>query len=210
MTPGQYDREADVISKQLPVGPRVAVVGSTTFWGHDTEEICVTVGTQLAGLEGMVLITGGMPGVAEAVGRSFLAERHNKTAHIYHILPRGSDAWDYGITLHGGDNMEDRREILGRLSSVYLSIEGGPGTAHEAQVARNYRATIVPIGRTGGFSLEIYPEISCPQPQVESEWQLLNDPTASLERLSHAVKHIVDVLNRHSDKRTGVGAPKSQ
>ena len=74
------------------------------------------MGSKLAELPQTVLLTGGMPGVGETVGRSFLAqcEKMGKKPSIFHILPQGSGSWDYGVTLHTGISMEDRREILGR------------------------------------------------------------------------------------------------
>lgn len=39
------------------------------------------------------------------------------------------------MTLFAGSDMAERREILARLSPLYLAVEGGPGTVHEGRVA---------------------------------------------------------------------------
>ncbi len=205
MTAKDYERDTEAIKKLLPIGPRVAVIGSGKFLGHDTDAICAVVGSRLATLQDIVIITGGLSGVAEAVGRAYFAARQQLSgnAHIYHILPRGSGSWDYGVTLYGGNSLKDRREILGRLSAVYLSIEGGPGTAHEAHVAKSNGATIIPVGRTGGFSCDIYLQLPCPQPEIEREWELLNDTTASIELLGVAIQNIVDTLTHEHQPAYG-------
>jgi len=92
--------------------------------------------------------------------------------------------------------MVGRREILGRLARVYVSIEGGPGTAHEARVAQAASAAVVPIGRTGGFSGDLYDQVCCPVPEAELEWRLLGDAGASAERIGIATRRIVDALSR--------------
>ena len=196
MTPEQYDSEAEAIGRALPAGPKVAVIGSGIFWGHDTDEICTGIGVHLATIEDLVLITGGISGVGEAVGRSFFLARNRSrlAANTYQVLPRGSDEWDYGVTVTGGDTMEDRREILGRLSAVYIAVEGGPGTAHEARVAQARGATIVPVARTGGFSRELYAKIGCPSPRIALQWRLLDDSEADIGSLCLAVLQIIQLL----------------
>ena len=196
MTSKQYDSEADRIRKILPPGPKVVVIGSGDFWGHDTNKICAGVGERLAAVEELVLITGGITGIGEAVGRSFFMARkeYRLGENVYHILPNGSGTWDYGTTVAGGETMEDRREILGRLAGLYLAIEGGPGTAHEARVALMRGAAIIPIGRTGGFSGEFYPKAACPRPEIASQWQLLGDHKAGIEQVCVAVVQCIQVL----------------
>lgn len=82
------------------------------------------------------------------------------------------------------------------MAPIYLSVEGGPGTAHEAGVAQGRGATLIPIGRTGGYSQEIYPRLTCPSADVASEWRILGDGDASVEDVGVAVQRIVEVLAR--------------
>ena len=200
MTREQHNNEAETIGKALPSGPKVAVIGSGMFWGADTEEICLGIGALLATVEDLVLITGGISGVGEAVGRSFFAARNRShlAGNTYQILPRGSSEWDYGVTLTGGEDMEDRREILGRIAGIYVSIEGGPGTAREAEVAQTRGAIVVPVARTGGFSEEAYSKFACPRSEIMTQWGLLDDREAAIESVNLAVLEIVKVLIRNN------------
>ena len=193
-----YESEATEVVRQLPKGPRLGVIGSSSFWGGDSRDICGAVGAQLSQLEDLVLLTGGVPGVGEAVGRAFVEARRGATdwPTAYHLLPRGSSSWDYGVTLFCGSTMLDRREILGRLAGVYLAIEGGPGTAHEAQIVQSRGGVIIPVGRTGGFSAEIYNQLEFPNPAVEADWEKLNNGTATVGQVAGAVRRIVESLLR--------------
>ena len=60
-----YDAEAARIIAALPAGPRLAVLGSTSFWGADSEQFCRLIGDRLAQRSDLVLLTGGMTGVGE-------------------------------------------------------------------------------------------------------------------------------------------------
>ena len=90
--------------------------------------------------------------------------------------------------------MGERREILGRLAPIYLSIEGGPGTAHEATVARARGAILIPIGRTGGYSQDSYHHLDCPRAEVGPEWAMLGDGNVSVGGVGVAVQRIVRFL----------------
>lgn len=192
----QLENEVNEVALQFPTGPRLGVIGSGAFLGQDSHNICESVGSLIATIKDLVLITGGVPGVGETVGRSFINSRKRLSfrPNIFHILPRGFEEWNYGVTLFGGDSMLDRREILGHLAPVYLSIEGGPGTVHEAEVAQSRGAFVVPICRTGGFSGDIYPKLICPDSRIEQEWKLLSDKDSEIEEIGIAVRRIVAVL----------------
>ncbi len=47
------------------------MIGSTDFWHPESERTCIQIGRLLAGIPGLVLITGGVEGIGEAIGRSF-------------------------------------------------------------------------------------------------------------------------------------------
>ncbi|MCA9727019.1 MAG: hypothetical protein KC729_04995 [Candidatus Eisenbacteria bacterium] len=174
------------------------MIGSTSFWGADSEAICASGGARLASLDGLVLLTGGVTGVGETVGRSFFDERRrmSRPTDVYHILPEESWNWDYGTTLFAGADMAERREILGRLTGTYLAIEGGPGTAHEAAVARSNGAIVVPVGRTGGVSRDLYASAPRPASVPERDWELLGDSDRSIDLVSEALGTIMNVLTR--------------
>ena len=189
-----FDREAAQVAVQLPVGPRVTIIGSSSFWRRESEATCNALGPLLASLKSLVLLTGGVGGVGEAVGRSFYAARPESGGHrgVFHILPRGGDRWDYGETLFAGSHMGERREILGRLSDIYVAVEGGPGTAHEASVALSRSALVVPIGRSGGYAGELYPQLAAEVVDGSREaWRMLASDEATPGLVAEAVRKIV-------------------
>jgi SLOG cluster4 family len=96
-----FDREAAEVAARLPAGPRLAVIGSTSFWHAESAETCAILGRSLAALDGLVLVTGGVEGVGEAVARSFWAARGGLEGgpRVFHILPRGHARRDHGETL---------------------------------------------------------------------------------------------------------------
>lgn len=202
MIESPYNTELMSVADQLPQGLRLGIIGSTAFNGQDSQAICIAVGTQLAALHDLVLITGGVTGVGETIGRAFVDARRNcpEQPTAYHLLPHGFRPWDYGVTLFVGTNMLERREILARLASVYLVIEGGGGTAHEAQIAQAQGAIIIPVGRTGGCAKDIYEQFECPSAQVQADWQSLDDHAVIVDQVAAAVRQIVKKLLQHDGK----------
>lgn len=188
-TPNAFDEQATNLIAQLPPAPRIAVIGSTSFWHHDSEATCQLIGAQLAQIDRLILLTGGVSGVGEAVGRSFFAGCNSAKQRTFHILPAGCVPWDYGVTLFAGRNMEERREVLGRMAPIYLVIEGGPGTAHEHEVASERGATIIPIGRTGGHAGAIYAHTAKPTAAAQSDWNSL--ASAEPPEIAAAVASII-------------------
>ncbi len=188
-----FAREAVLISVQLPPSPRMAIIGSTSFWHTESQATCELLGKSLAAFEPLVVLTGGVEGSGEAVGRSYHAARLAAGAPggVFHILPRGYPAWDYGQTLFAGANMQERREVLGRLAPVYVVIEGGPGTEHEARVALAHGAILVPIVRSGGVAADLHQRIARPLGVPSALWGQLNCPSISAEAVARATVEIV-------------------
>jgi hypothetical protein len=194
--PGRYEQDARRLDALLPRGPRVAVLGSTDFWQADSERTCTEVGRLLAGIPGLILLTGGVEGIGEAVGRSFFQARRNagKEPGVYHVLPKGEPAWDYGETLFAGADMTERREVLGRLSALFVMVEGGPRAGHEAEVASAHGAVVIPVGRSGGFAATLYGRVSRP-PAVDADtWAVLGARKSTPEETGTAVLRAVQVF----------------
>jgi hypothetical protein len=187
------DRLVQNIEVALPKGPRLAVIGSASLRHKDSEATCIQIGKLVAGLPGLVLITGGIAGVGEAVGYSFYEARKSSggAPDVYHILPRGYPRWDYGDTLFAASDMNERREVLGRLSRLYVAIEGGPGTEHEARVALSRDATFIPVGRSGGFAATMYAHLGPPSTIDEQYWAILGAKDSTPENTACTVMHIV-------------------
>lgn len=191
-----FERETSEVVAKLPAGPRLVVIGSTSLRHPQSQATCAALGCLLASLDGLVLVTGGVEGVGEAVGRSFHAarERDHGSPNVFHVLPHGCARWNYGETLFAGRDMRERREVLGRLAEVFVAVEGGPGTAHEASVALGRSAIVIPIGRSGGFSGDLYPRLPRPSLARESDWRALADADASPEQV---VRSAVDVVTAY-------------
>jgi predicted Rossmann-fold nucleotide-binding protein len=187
------DQQARDLVSRFPDGPRVVVIGSTDFWHPESERCCTQAGQLLAEIPGLTLITGGVEGVGEATGRSFFRARREaeQEPRIYHVLPEGESSWDYGETLFAGANMAERREILARLARLYLAVEGGPGTKHEAEVASAQGAIVIPVGRSGGFSAALYSRSKRPPGIPEGFWAVLDDEAATPEEAASAAVSIV-------------------
>jgi hypothetical protein len=194
----EFDREAAVVDAQIAAGFRVAVIGSTSFWHDESAPTCSEIGERLAGIHGLVLLTGGVTGVGERTGRAYLKTclALGRTPNVIHVLPRGSDAWDYGTTLFAGEDMKERREILGRLAKTFLVIEGGPGTEHEATVAAAHGALLVAVGRSGGHAGNLYRDGQRPPFVDERTWATLGDPQATPRMVATAVAGIVESCSR--------------
>jgi uncharacterized protein (TIGR00725 family) len=188
-----FDHEVATVAAQLPEGTRVAIIGSTSFWHAESQATCEAIGRLLAALDDVVLLTGGVAGIGEAVGRSFFGARSGRDAPrgVFHVLPHGNRQWDYGQTVFVGSDMGERREVLGRLAECYVVIEGGPGTAHEASVALRRSVCVVPVGRSGGYARELYPQVRRPPFASESAWHDLALPTASPGVVAEAVASVV-------------------
>jgi len=191
--PGRYDLEARRLDALLPRGPRVAVLGSTDFWHADSERTCVEMGRLLAGISGLVLLTGGVEGIGEAVGRSFVQARRGagQDPRVYHVLPEGEPEWDYGETFFAGSDMTERREVLGRLSRLFVMVEGGPRAGHEADVAGAHGAVLIPVGRSGGYAAGLYGRMSRPPAIDPSAWAVLGASGATPEETAQAAVRAV-------------------
>ena len=195
-TPARYDGLARRIEALLPSGPRLGVLGSTDFWHADSERTCAEIGRLLAGLPGLVLLTGGVEGIGEAVGRSFFQARRDagQEPRVYHILPEGEPAWDNGETLFAGSDMTERREVLGRLSALFLLVEGGPRAGHEVDVATSRGATVIPVGRSGGYAAALYARAACPPAIDAATWAVLGSSESTPEETARAALRAAQAL----------------
>jgi hypothetical protein len=191
--PGRYEHDARRLDALLPRGPRVAVLGSTDFWHADSERTCAEMGRLLASVPGLTLLTGGVEGIGEAVGRSFFQARRDagQEPRVYHVLPEGEPAWDYGETQFAGADMTERREVLGRLAALFVMVEGGPRAGHEAEVASAHGAVVIPVGRSGGYAATLYGRVSRP-PAIDADtWAALGASDTTADEAANAVLRAV-------------------
>lgn len=188
-----YDDEAEALRSQLTAGPRVVVIGSTSFYHADSRQLCELIAGELARSPEIVAVTGGVAGIGATFAAAFAITRAqlHQDEKLYHILPRHTGTCSTGVTLTGGDDFFERREILGRLGDVYLMVEGGPGTEHEAQVAAAHGFPVIPLARTEGASAPYFKQLFANHAATSPDWALLADATASLDATAAAAVRIL-------------------
>ncbi|WP_198287564.1 macro domain-containing protein [Rivularia sp. PCC 7116] len=194
----KYQKIAQELLTQITDSPKLAVIGSTSFWGDSSKAICKAAGRYLAKIDDLVMLTGGVSGIPEAVSRSF------STNKVFHLQPQGYQPWDYGHNLYGGVDYRERREILARIANVYLLIEGGPGSEHEARRALQMGAVVIPVGRSGGFAEELYTEIDCPDCIPVELWEKLGRREENPEEVGIAIAQIVLKVFEFLDGKQGL------
>lgn len=185
----QFDETARRIKSELPAGRPLVVIGSTSFHGPDSHQLCTAIGSALAPHTELTAVTGGMEGVQATFSRAFAKARlQSGTAiNLFHLLPSGMPACRDGVTMSAGIDFFERREILGRVGDLCLVIEGGPGTQHEATVAAAGKIPLLPLGRSGGFARTLYSQMTAPPSADTADWTLLNDHNAPLSSIVDAV-----------------------
>lgn len=175
----------------------VCIIGSSRLLHHESVKLCEILGRFLANLPNLVLLTGGVPGAGEVVGRSFHKRReyrgNNGDSDIFHILPHGSSSWNYGTTIFAGINNLERRAFLAKSADVFIVIEGRSGTAHEAFLAAERLATIIPISRLGGHAADIYPQTPRPHVVSAKDWEMIANTQVPVLCTAKAVARIVKV-----------------
>jgi hypothetical protein len=123
------------------------------------------------------------------VSRSFwlTRERIGLPPNLVHLVPHGMSPDFPGAAQRAGRDLEQRREVLGAVAHKYIVIEGGPGTQHEAFVAQQHGALVIPIGATGGVAAKLH-DAATPSHLTETpEWKTLNAPGATAQDLVVAV-----------------------
>lgn len=197
----RIESELARVASHLAAGPRLAVIGSTEFWDADSPALCEGIARELAAIEPLVALTGGMNGVGQTFAEAYETARRaaGLPVNLYHLLPRGVELQKSGTTLAAGEDFHERREILGLAAQIYLVIEGGPGTEHEAAVATGRDAAVIPVGRSGGAAGEMYPLLKALPEAAEEDWLLLADRNALYTDTAAAVGRIVrGLLQRRS------------
>jgi hypothetical protein len=203
-----FDQEVASVSAAIPSGPRLVVVGSASFWGADSCELCGLLAADLACLPSLIAMTGGMDGVGLTLGLAFAGARtkYQLPENLFHLLPFGFGKCSCGVTLGTGVDLYERREVLGRIGNACLVVEGGPGTMHEVNVATNYKVPIIPLGRSGGHAGELYSRMARPDWAQPIDWALLGDSSAQLACVSAAVRRLVEtVIGSHASQGTVPG-----
>lgn len=105
------------------------------------------------------------------------------------------DARDYGETLFLGECMKERESVVARLLNTCIVVEGGTGTAKEAEEFIWNDSYVVPVMSTGGAAsgqfgvpMKIF---ECPPGVNEQDWQMLSDSHATPEEVARSVVRIL-------------------
>jgi hypothetical protein len=117
-----YDVVAASVVAEMPTGPRLAVLGSTSFWAADSESLCRTIAGRLAQRKDLILITGGMTGVGEAFAQAAVECRDalGLAEHVYQVLPLGHSSMQAGYHVARGRRFS-RAPRTARESRQHLS-----------------------------------------------------------------------------------------
>jgi hypothetical protein len=143
----------EIISRGTDLSP-VVVTGSSSFEfekGANMEAACHVLGQLLRMAPRVALITGGMSGVGQTIGRAFF-EQQPEGAQLLHVLPVKCGVADpkEGDTFRLGPNFPERQLILGMSAKINCMIGGGPGTIREANATLASGGIVLPIGCTAG------------------------------------------------------------
>ena len=188
-----YGGLAREVRLSLPDAPLVGVIGSSNPRHPQTAATCRELGRRLADVSTLVVVTGGVTGVGEALGRGFheRATGRGTAPRVLHLLPPGYPTWDYGRSIVIGETFADRREVLARIAPIYVCLEGGPGTEHEARVALQQGAAIVPVGRSGGIAADLHARLARPSFAAVAHWETIGAETAAPSAVAEATAALV-------------------
>ena len=172
----------------------VGIIGSTAFYGADSEALTAAIGAELARVEGLALVTGGMQAVQDVMGRAWLGSRSADGGGLFHLSPVGyAEKLPHGVTLDSGADLAERRIVFAAVCPVYLVVEGGPGTTDEGQRALANGATLIPIVRTGGAASGMFDFPACVKPGcvADADWAVLSDKAPSPADVAAGVARMV-------------------
>lgn len=145
---------ANAIANQLPLGPRVCLLGGAGERDQDAD-ICAHALASLmsAALAGrIVVLTGGGGGAQEVFARGL-----GNFPALVHLLPSGETS-GYGVGVTGGSVGTDLpcgatpaecSAVLGQLGDIYLILGTGSSVAAEARAAFARGALVLPLLSSG-------------------------------------------------------------
>jgi len=184
----------------------VCVLGGTKCSCQETEELIRLVADALfiaLPPAGVAFVTGGLPGVQQSfAGTSSSSSSGSKHQH-WHLVQKGTaSGFGSGSDLEAGRDQVEKGQLLALVGDVYVTFEGGPGVAKEANIAFERGALVVPLVRTGGASsgMFYFPKGAiAPHAGVKDPvpWEVLGRKEASLAETAHAVAEIVAAFVRH-------------
>mmetsp|Transcript_118874 Transcript_118874/g.343816 ORF Transcript_118874/g.343816 Transcript_118874/m.343816 type:complete len:585 (-) Transcript_118874:117-1871(-) len=181
------------LAAEMGPAPKVCIVGSTAFQSEGSEDLFRRLALALAQRVGKraVFITGGLSGASATFAQHF-----GSGAPMFHLMPWGErSGFQHGVDRQMCKDQPQKREVVGRLADIYISIEGGPGVGEEILLAHRGGARVVPLARTGGASsgMFTFPQeaLRVPPHIPEDLWALLSDEGADIQQSAEAAAQIV-------------------
>mmetsp|Transcript_15129 Transcript_15129/g.44192 ORF Transcript_15129/g.44192 Transcript_15129/m.44192 type:complete len:440 (-) Transcript_15129:6-1325(-) len=201
------------LKHEMGDAPCICILGAIAFRGSDSqlEEIASAIATELAACfsDRVWFVTGGMSGVQKTFAK------HCDGSRLWNLLPVGqASGYERGRDVHAGLNLEERKQVFGRLGDVYVVIEGGPGISQEVQAVASRGAGIVPVMRTGGASSGMFgfPSEALRKPECvgAADWALLGSREDSVSACARAVAAVVASLLESRGKLRATGRPVAE
>eukprot|EP00450_Noctiluca_scintillans_P036006 CAMPEP_0194551388 /NCGR_PEP_ID=MMETSP0253-20130528/96196_1 /TAXON_ID=2966 /ORGANISM="Noctiluca scintillans" /LENGTH=688 /DNA_ID=CAMNT_0039398847 /DNA_START=164 /DNA_END=2229 /DNA_ORIENTATION=+ len=197
---------ADDLSLKLPSGPRVCIMGGTSFQNEHSEELTEALAQEFNSFlpAQTLFITEGMQGVQA----TFAARCDSKK--LVNLVPNGEESgYNKGKDVRAGANLVECGHIFSECGDVYVTIEGGEALADIAKrIAKRPLVDIVPIIRSGGASSGEFgfPLPSRPKGVSESLWDRLADSRLPVGDTARAAAEIVyaSLIETHSLDETEV------
>lgn len=132
-------------------------------------------------------VTHGAQGAQELFAR-YLSD----TSRVWNLIPEGeASGYSVGTDVCVGVSVKESRRLFGRLGDVYITIEGGPAVAEDAESAAARGAFVLPLARTGGASQSVFKTLHRPSFASEEQWALLATTSCTVEETAAAAQAIV-------------------
>jgi len=181
------------LNRALGQHVKICVLGGTSFRDPSSEELVALLAQELSARIGAraSFVTGGMAGVQEV-----FAKNCSHDLRLFHLLPVGQKSgFAKGRDLHAGKDLDQRTQVFGQLGDIYVTVEGGVGTAGEASAAVARGAAVLPLIRSGGASAGRFdfPKQALQRPAAASphEWAAITSRLAAVADSAAAAASIV-------------------
>jgi len=182
-----------VLKSEIGPGIRLGVLGEARFSDADSECMVKAVAGELTAAMGprIQFITCGRHGAQECFARHC-----GDGARVWNLHPVGQESsYCFGRAINAGDNVEHCKEIFLQLADIYITIEGGPSVAEEAQIVQARGGFVLPLRRSGWASGGMFgfPGEALNRPSFASEdhWEQLGSKTTPMGSSAAALVAVI-------------------
>lgn len=196
----------------------VYIIGGTSSLSRTAENFCYVLGSELAKIKNLTLVTEGFTGAGELVGKNFCEEREISaksvtkkiSTSVFHVVPLKDNKvyaeistqkndgkflkLPYGQTIFCGNSVSERDDIASLLFKICILIEGGERSTRLVEKFFWNDCTVVPVkllSRSYEFPEKIW-EVPCGV--NASDWEALSDDKCYYDQLAVAVKNVISAL----------------